>query len=236
MISLRPANQRGFFDYGWLKTYHTFSFNEYHDPHHVHFHTLRVINQDTIAPDSGFGLHSHRDMEIITYPIRGTITHEDSMGNKTEITADEVQLMSAGTGVQHSEHNRSKTEELELLQIWIFPDKKGLTPSYQQMRFEKTASHLRLLASPNGEKDSLKIHQNVKLFDLALKSGEQQKYSLTEGHHAWIQVIHGSLLLLNRQHLNAGDGAAISSEQQLQFNALDNCALLLFDLGLPHEL
>ncbi len=230
MIQIRRSIDRGYFDHGWLQTYHTFSFANYYDPHFMGFRELRVINQDTVSPGEGFGTHTHNDMEIITFVIRGAVTHRDSMGNHGVIRAGEIQCMSAGTGVRHSEFNDSKTEPLELLQIWIIPDQEGLTPSYQQMTYSQQISAIQLLVSPNAEQGSLKIHQDVKLFLINLTANEKREYSLAANRYAWVQIVRGQIKL-NYKILNAGDGASISGETLLSFIAMEATELLLFDLN-----
>lgn len=230
MIQIRRSIDRGYFDHGWLQTYHTFSFANYYDPHFMGFRELRVINQDTVSPGEGFGTHTHNDMEIITFVIRGAVTHRDSMGNHGVIRAGEIQCMSAGTGVRHSEFNDSKTEPLELLQIWIIPDQEGLTPSYQQMTYSQQISAIQLLVSPNAEQGSLKIHQDVKLFLINLTANEKREYSLAANRYAWVQIVRGQIKL-NDKILNAGDGASISGETLLSFIAMEATELLLFDLN-----
>jgi redox-sensitive bicupin YhaK (pirin superfamily) len=221
MITLRHSKERGHAKHDWLETFHTFSFADYQDPNHMHFRNLRVINQDIVQPETGFETHSHHDMEIITYIIRGEITHQDSMGNKTIIKSGEIQRMSAGTGVTHSEHNYGKNI-LELLQIWIFPDQKNLTPSYEQLQFTKP--HNALLLHP------LHIHQDVKIFTGQLDQQENIEYVIPENYHVWVQLISGKLEI-NDQLLNPGDGAAISDENKLMMTAHENSDFLVLVLN-----
>jgi redox-sensitive bicupin YhaK (pirin superfamily) len=232
MIKIRPSNERGHFNYGWLDTYHTFSFSEYHDPEWTAFRTLRVINEDRVQPGEGFGTHPHRDMEIITYVLEGALQHKDSMGNGSVIVPGDVQRMSAGTGVTHSEFNPLQSETVQLLQIWIFPEKKGLAPSYEQKRFrdEEKKGRLRLIASRDGRDGSVTIHQDASLYAAILEDGQKLEHSMDKNRHAWIQVARGSVLL-NDQVLNQGDGAAVSEEKRLEIVAKENAEILLFDLA-----
>lgn len=230
MIKIRPSAERGYFDYGWLQTRHTFSFSNYYDPNYMGFRNLRVINQDIVAPGQGFEMHQHRDMEIITYVLRGAVTHHDSMGNKGVIHVGEIQCMSAGVGVRHSEFNDSKTEPLELLQIWILPDLKGLTPNYQQMQFKKAELQFRLLVSSDGRQNSLIIHQDVKLFTATFPAGHNFEYRLAPNRYAWVQMIDGEITIDNKL-LVSGDGAAISNQELVKFNAKQKAEFLFFDLN-----
>lgn len=232
MIKIRPSNERGHLNYGWLDTYHTFSFSEYHDPDWMAFRTLRVINEDRVQPGEGFGTHAHRDMEIITYVLQGALEHKDSMGNGSIIRPGDVQRMSAGTGVTHSEFNPSKSELVHLLQIWIFPEKKGLKPEYEQKRFEESQKkgRLCLIASRDGRDGSVTIHQDASLYAAVLKNGQRLEHSIDKNRHAWIQVARGSISL-NGQLLNQGDGAAVSEEKRLEIVGKENAEILLFDLA-----
>lgn len=232
MITVRRSNERGHANHGWLDTHYTFSFSDYYDPRFMGFRDLRVINEDFIEPDQGFPKHGHRDMEIITYMISGELSHRDSMGNGETIRPNEVQRMTAGTGVLHSEFS-SPTDKTHLLQIWILPEKQRLTPEYEQKRFgpEEKQGKLRLVASRGGDDGSVHINQDVKLYASVLSSGEELAYDLQTGRHAWIQLISGQLDV-NGDTLNAGDGAAISDEQKLLIKPLaDNSEFLLFDLN-----
>ncbi len=232
MINIRRSDERGHADHGWLDTRYTFSFSDYYDPAFMGFRDLRVINEDYIEPGQGFPKHGHRDMEIITYVISGELSHRDSMGNGETILPNDVQRMTAGTGVLHSEYS-SPTDKTHLLQIWILPEKQRLTPDYEQKSFAREAKSgkLRLVASRGGDDGSVHINQDVRLYASILSGGEDVSLDLAQGRHAWIQVISGSLDV-NGQQLNAGDGAAISDEASLSIKALeDNSEFLLFDLN-----
>src|SRR3954447_18656828 len=231
MITIRRSNERGKANYGWLDTNYTFSFSEYYDPRFMGFRDLRVINEDYIEPDQGFPKHGHRDMEIITYMISGELSHRDSMGNGETIHPHEVQRMTAGTGVLHSEYS-SPTDKTHLLQIWILPEKKNLQPSYEQKFFtaEEKQGKLRLVASRGGDDGLVMINQDVNLYASILGKDETVSHNLAEGRHAWVQLISGSLNV-NGEVLTAGDGAAISEENRLEMKALENKAeFLVFDL------
>lgn len=232
MITLRPSHERGHANHGWLDTYHTFSFGEYYDPGHMGFRDLRVINEDRVQPGTGFGTHSHRDMEILTYVLEGELEHKDSMGNGSVIRPGELQRMSAGTGVTHSEHNHSKSEPVHLLQIWIVPEQRGLKPGYEQRSFplEEKRGHLRLIAARDGRGGAVTVHQEVDLFAALLDRGEVVAHRLNPGRHAWVQVARGAVML-NGVSLKAGDGAAISEEETLEVSASDASETLLFDLA-----
>lgn len=232
MITVRPANERGHANLGWLDTYHTFSFNTYYDPRHMGFRALRVINEDRVAPRRGFGTHGHRDMEIITYVLEGELSHKDSMGTGSTILPDEVQRMSAGTGVLHSEKNQSPTGTVHLLQIWIEPEKAGIEPSYEQKRLppEEKKNRLRLLASRHGREGSVTIHQDAELYASVLDSGISVAHALPPGRHGWLQVVRGTVSL-NGTELKTGDGAAMSDEPRLEITAREPSELLLFDLA-----
>ena len=210
MITLRPGNERGHANHGWLDTYHTFSFDTYHDPEHMGFRSLRVINEDWVAGGKGFPPHGHRDMEIVTYVLEGALQHQDSMGNGSVIRPGEVQRMSAGTGVTHSEYNPSPTERLHLMQIWIKPEARNLEPSYEQKKFpaEGRRGRLQLLASREANHGSVKIHQDAALYTALLETGQSVEHSLAPGRGAWIQVARGQVEV-NGTSLAAGDGAAI---------------------------
>lgn len=232
MITLRPSNERGHANHGWLDTYHTFSFADYHDPAHMHFRALRVINEDRIAPAQGFGAHPHRDMEIITYVLDGALEHKDSTGGGGVIRPGTVQAMSAGTGVTHSEFNHSKTDEVHLLQIWIFPERKGLQPRYEEKTFapESLKDTLRLIASRDGRDGAITVFQDVELFASKLGAGKSVEHQLKEGRHVWLQVARGALAL-NGAKLGAGDGAAVTQETALKITANEPSEFLLFDLA-----
>ena len=232
MIRVRRANERGHAQHGWLESYHTFSFADYHDPRFMGFRALRVINEDRVQPGQGFGTHSHRDMEIVTYVLEGALAHKDSLGTGSIIRPGDVQRMSAGTGVAHSEFNHSPTELVHFLQIWILPEEEGLAPSYEQRSFpaaERT-DRLRLVASRDAREGSVKIHQDVDLHAAALSSGSALEHPLRAGRHAWLQVAHGKLSA-NDQLLSAGDGAAFSDESGVSLVAREAAEILLFDLA-----
>lgn len=231
MIQIRRSSERGHFDHGWLKTYHTFSFADYHDSKWMGFRTLRVINEDFVQSGEGFGTHPHRDMEIVTYVLEGALEHKDSMGNGSVIVPGEVQRMSAGTGVTHSEFNHSRTDLVHLLQIWILPEKKGITPGYEQKTFssEDKKGRLRLIASHNGRDGSVTIHQDTDLYETTLKTGEKVEHAMKPNRHAWVQVTRGAILI-NGQLLEAGDGAALSGESSLQLEGKKEAEVLVFDL------
>jgi redox-sensitive bicupin YhaK (pirin superfamily) len=231
MIDIRRSAERGGGDFGWLKTQHSFSFDTYHDPRFMGFRSLRVINEDWVQAGHGFPLHPHRDMEIITYVLDGAIEHQDSMGNGSIIRPGDGQRMSAGTGVQHSEANASKTEAAHLLQIWILPDRRGHEPGYEQKAFPEAEKRgrLRLIASPNGADGSVTIHQDARLYVSLLQPGQEVKHELGKGRYAWLQVARGAVEL-NGKILNQGDGAAISDEPQLTVKATKDAEVLLFDL------
>jgi redox-sensitive bicupin YhaK (pirin superfamily) len=231
MITIRPKGERGHFDHGWLDTYHTFSFADYHDPEHMGFGTLRVINDDRVAPGTGFGAHSHRDMEIITYVLEGELEHHDSMGNGSIIRPGEVQRMSAGTGVTHSERNPSMTEGVHLLQIWLLPERHGITPGYEQKQFsnaERTGT-LRLVASPDGSDGSVTIHQDARLYATLLDDGQSVTHPFAPKRHGWIHVARGEAAV-NGKRLSEGDGAAVSDEAAVTISGR-GAEVLLFDLG-----
>ena len=232
MIQIRPGSERGGSDSGWLDSRHTFSFDQYRDPRWMGFRSLRVINEDVIAPGGAFPMHPHRDMEIITYVLEGALAHKDNMGNGSIIHPGDGQRMSAGTGVRHSEANPSAKESVHLLQIWIAPDRKGHDPSYEQKPFSQSEKRgrFRLIASPDGTDGSVTIHQDAKLYATLLGEGEQIKYSIAEGRFAWLQIAKGSVEL-NGQLLKQGDGAAISEEQDLTIYAAEDSEVLLFDLA-----
>jgi quercetin 2,3-dioxygenase len=231
MITLRPAKERGHFDHGWLDTYHSFSFSEYHDPAHMGFRSLRVINEDRVDPKSGFPPHSHRDMEIITYVLAGALAHQDSMGNGSVIRPGDVQRMSAGTGVTHSEANGSDTEPVHLLQIWILPEKRGIIPSYEEKRFspEEKRGRLRLVASRDAAEGSVTIHQDARMYVSLLDPGQTVRHTLDRGRGAWLHLVAGAATV-NGTALATGDGAAIQNEGTLEIEASEPTELLLFDL------
>jgi redox-sensitive bicupin YhaK (pirin superfamily) len=232
MIHIRKSNERGHANHGWLDSNFTFSFADYHDPKHVHFRTLRVMNDDRIAGGGGFPMHPHRDMEIVTYVLEGALEHRDSMGNGSVIKPGDIQYMSAGTGVTHSEFNASKTLSAHLYQIWMFPEKQGLKPVYDQKNFSEAEKRgkLRRLASPDGRDGSVKIRQDNELFATVLAAGETVKHELKADRHAYVQVARGSVKL-NGTELETGDGAAISGEKAVELVGLKDAEVLLFDLA-----
>ncbi|MBN8228944.1 pirin family protein [Corallococcus macrosporus] len=231
MMYVRTSEARGHAEHGWLDTHHTFSFADYYDPDFMGFRSLRVINEDTVAPRRGFGKHPHRDMEILTYVVSGAVEHEDSMGTRALIRPGEVQRMSAGTGVVHSETN-PLDEPLHLLQIWLSPDRQGLPPGYEQKRFapQERQGRLRVVASHDGRDGSLTVHQDVVLSATELGAGQRVDYALQPGRHAWLQVIRGEATL-NGVALKAGDGVAVSEETALALEARTPTEALLFDLA-----
>jgi redox-sensitive bicupin YhaK (pirin superfamily) len=232
VITIRKSNDRGHANHGWLDTRHTFSFGGYHDPEHMNYRSLRVINQDVVAPGRGFGRHAHRDMEIISYLVDGTLQHQDSMGHTEDMRAGDVQVMTAGTGVMHSEQNPSTDEPVHFLQIWIEPRERGLTPSYAQRRFDvsERRDRLRLLASPDGLDGSLPIHQEAEVYATLLSEGHALAHRLRQGCHAWVQVVRGAVEV-GGQRLEAGDGAAIDNVDSVSLRALEDTEFLLFDLA-----
>lgn len=237
MIQLRKSRERGYFDHGWLKTYHTFSFAEYRDPAHVHFRALRVMNEDVVAPGQGFGTHPHEDMEIVTYVLSGALEHKDSMGNGEVLRPGEFQRMSAGTGILHSEFNPSGDEPVHLYQIWLFPERRGITPSYEQRKIAglEPGAGLRLVASPEEQDEALFINQNARIYLAKLRPDEHVQHELSTGRHAWLQTLRGEVTLRSdsgeRYRLVAGDGAAISQESNVHVSAGGDAEIMLFDLA-----
>jgi quercetin 2,3-dioxygenase len=231
MFTIRPASERGRGDYGWLDTRHTFSFNEYHDPRHVSFRALRVMNEDWIAPGKGFGTHGHRDMEIVTYVLEGALEHKDSLGNGSVLRPGEFQRMTAGTGIEHSEFNPSENDPVHLYQIWLFPARRGLTPSYDQRDFplEERKGKLRVVASPQGREGSLTIHQDAEVFLTTLEVGNEVAYNFAPGRHGWIQVLRGGIKVESLD-LAAGDGLALSDLSAVNLTAAQASEVMLFDL------
>ena len=231
MLTPRRSQDRGHVDHGWLNARHSFSFGDYHDPAHMGFRVLRVINEDVIAPGRGFGTHPHRDMEILTYVIEGALEHKDDMGNGSVIRPGDVQWMSAGTGVMHSEFNPSPDESTHLLQIWILPDHKGLTPDYAEKSFsiDDRMDRLCLVASGDGTDDSITWGQDVRLYASLLSANRETTLELASGRHAWVQLVSG-LLDLNGETLTAGDAMAVTEESHLSFKAAEDCEFLVFDL------
>jgi len=232
MIQKRSSRERGYANHGWLETYHSFSFARYYDSKHMNFRYLRVINEDRVQPGTGFGMHSHHDMEIITYILDGSLKHQDSMGNQSIIYTGEVLHISAGTGIMHSEFNPSESDPVHFLQIWITPDRIGIEPRYAQRKLRKNISdnQLCLIASKNGENGSITLNQDVNLYVLSLDSGGQVDYELQPDRYAWIQVTKGTIKLKDIT-MEAGDGAAISEEKKLEINANNAAEMLLFDLS-----
>ncbi len=231
MITIRRAEDRGHFDHGWLNTYHTFSFADYHDPEHMGFHSLRVINEDRVQAGQGFGTHPHRDMEIVSYVLEGGLQHRDSMGNGSIIRPGEVQRMSAGTGVTHSEFNASKDELVHFLQIWLLPAKGGIKPGYEQKAFapKEMAGRLRLVASTDGREGSVTIHTDAVLHAGRFGKGGTCELALASGRHAWVQIARGQARI-NGQNLRAGDGAALSGEAAVRIEGIEASEVLVFDL------
>jgi redox-sensitive bicupin YhaK (pirin superfamily) len=232
MITIRKSNERGGGDYGWLNTKHSFSFDQYYDPKWMGFRSLRVINEDFVAPANGFPTHPHRDMEIITYILEGKLEHKDSLGTGSVILPGDGQRMTAGRGIRHSEFNPSQTETAHLLQIWIMPSKSGLPPTYEQKSFPEAEKRgkLRLIASPDGKDGSVTIHQDARLFVTLLTPGEEVVHRLSKGRFAWLQVARAGVEL-NGKALNQGDGAAIGEEAELTIKGAQDSEVLLFDLA-----
>lgn len=232
MITIRNAQDRGHFDHGWLNTYHTFSFADYYDPAHMGFRNLRVINEDRVLPARGFGTHPHCDMEIVTYILEGSLEHRDSMGNGSVIRPGEVQRMSAGTGVTHSEVNPSKTEPVHLLQIWLLPAERGIRPEYEQKQFlpAELEGRFRLVASPDGRDGSVVIHTDAALYAGRIGAAVTSELPLGAARHAWVQVARGKVRV-NGHELKAGDGAALSGEPSILVEGIEASELLVFDLA-----
>ena len=232
MIAVRPATERGHADHGWLDTRHTFSFASYHDPRHMGFRSLRVINEDRVKPAEGFGTHAHRDMEILTWVLEGALGHKDSMGNGSVIRPGDLQRMSAGTGVTHSEFNPSREAPVHFLQIWLLPRERGLPPGYEQKRFPQEArrGRLRLIAAGDGREGAVTIHQDADLWTALLQPGESVRHVLVPGRYAWVHVARGAVSL-NGSTLGAGDGAAVSDEATLEITGAARAEVLLFDLA-----
>lgn len=232
MIRMRPGTDRGHFNHGWLDTYHTFSFGDYYDPEQMGFRSLRVINEDRVQPGQGFGMHGHRDMEIVTYVLSGALEHRDSLGNGSVLPPGELQRMTAGSGIRHSEFNPSETEHVHLYQIWLLPERKGLEPSYDQRPFPAAGrrGNWQLTASPDGRDGSLAIRQDAEIYLAELAAGEAIEFALAAGRHAWLQALRGEVRL-NGQLLTAGDGAAISEEETLSIRADAAAEVMLFSLA-----
>ena len=234
MIQVRKSNERGHFDHGWLNTYHTFSFGDYMDPGFMGFRSLRVINEDFVEPGMGFGTHGHRDMEIITYVLEGELAHKDSMGNGSSIVPGEVQRMSAGTGIRHSEFNHSKADRVHLLQIWLLPEKEGIKPSYEQKFFadDEKRGRLRLIASPGADDGSVKIHQDAKVYATLLGKNEKVGHEFGPDRFGWLQVASGEVTVADKA-LKSGDGAAIAKEDKVTIigSSEKPAEVLLFDMA-----
>ncbi|MGD2184039.1 pirin family protein [Lusitaniella coriacea] len=233
MIAIRPTNERGAVNLGWLDSKHTFSFGNYYDPNHISFASLRVINEDKVQPSKGFGTHGHKDMEIVTYVLEGKLEHKDNIGNSSIIRPGEVQRMSAGTGILHSEYNPSDEKSVHFLQIWIFPNQNKLEPSYEQKMFgeEETRGKLRLVGSQEGREGSVTIHQDVNLYATSLAKDEAVHYNTSSQRKVWVQVARGAVTLNNRS-LETGDGAAISEEDSITLQGMtDGTEVLLFDMA-----
>jgi hypothetical protein len=232
MISIRRAGERGHFNFGWLDTHHTFSFGDYYDPRFMGFRGLRVINEDWVKPGYGFPTHPHRDMEIITYVLEGELAHRDSMGTGSVIRPGEVQRMSAGTGITHSESNHSDREAVHLLQIWITPSERGIRPGYEQKAFadDEKRDRLRVVASPDGRDGSVTIHQDAEVYASLLGTGREVTHALRPGRHGWVQVARGAVEV-NGQRLETSDGAALSDESEVRIVGVEPAEVLLFDLG-----
>ena len=232
MITIRKAEERGHFDFGWLNTYHSFSFGDYYDPKHTRFRTLRVINEDFVQPGHGFPTHGHRDMEIVTYILQGALEHRDSMGTGSIIRRGDAQRMSAGTGVTHSEANPSPDAPVHLLQIWIFPSEQNLQPEYEEKKFsdEDKRNKLRLIVSRDGSDGSVRIHQDAKIYASLIDDQREVVHNLADGRSAWLQVAAGSVTM-NGVVLKQGDGAAVSQESSLRITANEAAEVLLFDLN-----
>jgi quercetin 2,3-dioxygenase len=232
MITIRRAEARGHAQHGWLDSHHTFSFANYYDPRHMGFRALRVINEDRVAPARGFGTHPHDNMEIVSYVLEGALEHKDSMGTGSVIRPGDVQRMSAGTGVSHSEQNASDQESVHFLQIWLLPSQRGITPSYEQKTFsaEEKQGRLRRVASPDGRDGSVTIHTDTQLYAGVFSAGESAELPLAPGRHAWVQVARGAVRV-NGQDLKAGDGAAFSEEPLVRVEGTGSGELLVFDLA-----
>ena len=229
MIQIRKSEDRGHFDHGWLDTRHTFSFASYYDPEQMGFRTLRVINEDRVLPGQGFGTHGHRDMEILTYVLSGALAHEDSMGNVEVLRAGELQRMTAGSGIQHSEFNGSESEPVHFLQIWLLPDRRGLKPGYEQMKLAPSRNRLALVASPDD--GAMKIHQDARVLIGQVEAGHEVRHDLAAGRGAWVHVVRGKVAV-NGKELGTGDAAALTDERSVAVTGQDATSeVLLFDLA-----
>ncbi|MBW9261554.1 MAG: pirin family protein [Candidatus Thiodiazotropha sp. (ex. Lucinisca nassula)] len=231
MLTVRKANERGHADHGWLNSHHTFSFGSYYDAEHMGISNLRVINDDTVSPGEGFPTHGHSDMEIVSYVLEGALEHKDSMGNGSVIYPGDVQRMSAGTGVRHSEYNPSSEEQVHFLQIWLAPNKVGVEPGYDQQHFplEERVGKLVLFVSPDGRDGSIATHQDALLYGTVLKAGDTLSHQFEQGRHAYVHLARGKAMV-NGQALTAGDGLAMSGEQEVNFEGIEPAEILLFDM------
>jgi quercetin 2,3-dioxygenase len=231
MLDIRKGTERGYADHGWLRSYHSFSFADYYDPNHTSFGPLRVINEDRVAPGQGFGAHSHRDMEILSYVLEGELAHEDSLGNGSPIRPGEVQRMSAGRGVTHSEFNHSRDRPVHFLQIWIQPNVLGIAPGYEQKAFpeEEKRGRLRLIASPDGRERSVIIHQDARLYAGLFEGTEQVTYALTPGRRGYVHVVRGAITV-NGERLSGGDAMKLTDEPQARLSEGERAEIILFDL------
>lgn len=232
MITIRRSHERGHFNHGWLDANHTFSFGAYHDPEHMGFRALRVMNEDRVKPSQGFGEHGHKDMEILTYVLEGGLEHRDSLGNGSVLRPGMFQRMTAGSGIRHSEFNASDTEPVHLYQIWLFPERDGLEPGYEEHAYSDEDKHNRLLlvAARDAENGALTIHQDASVYLAALDAGASVSHALAESRHAWIQILRGSVTV-NGEALKVSDGAAVSDETNLEIRAMEDSEVLLFDLA-----
>jgi redox-sensitive bicupin YhaK (pirin superfamily) len=232
MLRIRRSADRGYFDHGWLKTHHTFSFSSYYDPKHVNFRSLRVMNEDFVAPGQGFGEHGHKDMEIVTYVLEGALQHKDSLGNGEILRPGEFQRMTAGKGIRHSEFNPSGSEAVHLYQIWLLPERPGLTPSYEQRAFDAAErdDRFRVVASPDARDGSLRIHQDATIHLATLSAGTTLPYAFAAGRHGWLQVLRGKVKI-GSEALAEGDGLAISEEPRIDVASDGAAEVMLFDLA-----
>ena len=232
MITLRKSTERGHVNFGWLDSHHSFSFGSYHDPNHMGFRALRVINEDRVSPGAGFDTHGHRDMEILTYVLEGQLEHQDNTGTSAVISPGELQRMSAGTGILHSEFNASSADPVHFLQIWLLPNQRGLSPSYEQRRFSlsEKPSQLHLIAASDGRDGGVRVHQDVELYAGILHKGDRISHQIQPNRHAWVQVARGEVNL-NSISLTSGDGAAISNQAEITIKATQEAEILLFDLA-----
>jgi quercetin 2,3-dioxygenase len=232
MFRIRRSADRGYYDHGWLKTHHTFSFSSYYDPKHVNFRSLRVMNEDFVAPGQGFGEHGHKDMEIVTYVLEGALQHKDSLGNGEVLRPGEFQRMTAGKGIRHSEFNPSANEAVHLYQIWLLPERPGLTPSYEQRAFDASErqDRFRVVASPDARDGSLQIHQDATIHLATLSSGTTLAHEFASSRHGWLQVLRGQIKA-GGEDLVAGDGLAISEEPRIDITATGPAEVMLFDLA-----